>query len=192
MLQSSLTFECPGQVCMGTDSKEATPGCAAARRGPERDITGSVPKDIKTAVPVQGCRVAERMAEAASPRRADAQPLESGGSLPEEESSAFECNICYEIAQSPVVTLCGHLYCWPCLYRCADEAVAPGLCVSRACWQVPSWFQAALGHAALSHRGECVQVDAGAEPMPCVPRVQGWHRAGQGTVPSLALKSLQL
>lgn len=34
-----------------------------------------------------------------------------------DESSAFECNICYEISQEPVVTLCGHLYCWPCLYR---------------------------------------------------------------------------
>ncbi|CAL8462292.1 g1823 [Coccomyxa elongata] len=33
------------------------------------------------------------------------------------ESSAFECNICYDLAQSPVVTMCGHLYCWPCLYR---------------------------------------------------------------------------
>lgn len=33
------------------------------------------------------------------------------------ENSAFECNICYDLAQSPVVTMCGHLYCWPCLYR---------------------------------------------------------------------------
>ncbi|KAK3023019.1 hypothetical protein RJ639_045013 [Escallonia herrerae] len=29
----------------------------------------------------------------------------------------FECNICFELAQDPIVTLCGHLYCWPCLYR---------------------------------------------------------------------------
>lgn len=29
----------------------------------------------------------------------------------------FECNICLELAKDPVVTLCGHLYCWPCLYR---------------------------------------------------------------------------
>ena len=57
------------------------------------------------------------MAEGASLQRAETQPLASGA-LAEEESSAFECNICYEIAQSPVVTLCGHLYCWPCLYRC--------------------------------------------------------------------------
>lgn len=35
------------------------------------------------------------------------------------ESTAFECNICYDLAQSPVVTMCGHLYCWPCLYRSA-------------------------------------------------------------------------
>ena len=26
-------------------------------------------------------------------------------------------NICYDLASEPVVTLCGHLYCWPCLYR---------------------------------------------------------------------------
>ncbi|KAI4381685.1 hypothetical protein MLD38_007739 [Melastoma candidum] len=33
------------------------------------------------------------------------------------EAADFECNICFELAQDPVVTLCGHLYCWPCLYR---------------------------------------------------------------------------
>ncbi|KAK9817950.1 hypothetical protein WJX72_004750 [[Myrmecia] bisecta] len=35
----------------------------------------------------------------------------------EDGQSAFECNICYELSREPVVTLCGHLYCWPCLYR---------------------------------------------------------------------------
>ncbi|GAB4814682.1 hypothetical protein N2152v2_001728 [Parachlorella kessleri] len=34
-----------------------------------------------------------------------------------EEQSMFSCNICYDLASEPVVTLCGHLYCWPCLYR---------------------------------------------------------------------------
>ncbi|MQM06663.1 hypothetical protein Taro_039489 [Colocasia esculenta] len=27
----------------------------------------------------------------------------------------FECNICLELAKDPVVTCCGHLFCWPCL-----------------------------------------------------------------------------
>ena len=31
--------------------------------------------------------------------------------------SRFACNICFDAVSEPVVTLCGHLYCWPCLYR---------------------------------------------------------------------------
>ncbi len=34
-----------------------------------------------------------------------------------EEQVMFSCNICHELASEPVVTLCGHLYCWPCLYK---------------------------------------------------------------------------
>lgn len=32
-------------------------------------------------------------------------------------ATAFECNICFEMASEPVVTSCGHLFCWPCLYQ---------------------------------------------------------------------------
>ncbi|RZK27763.1 MAG: hypothetical protein EOO61_22990, partial [Hymenobacter sp.] len=31
--------------------------------------------------------------------------------------SAFECNICLETAKDAVVSMCGHLFCWPCLYQ---------------------------------------------------------------------------
>lgn len=31
--------------------------------------------------------------------------------------SRFCCNICLEAVVDPVTTLCGHLYCWPCLFR---------------------------------------------------------------------------
>ncbi|XP_019165847.1 PREDICTED: E3 ubiquitin-protein ligase rnf146-like [Ipomoea nil] len=34
-----------------------------------------------------------------------------------DEISVFDCNICLDLAQEPVVTCCGHLFCWPCLYR---------------------------------------------------------------------------
>ncbi|KAI7905309.1 uncharacterized protein BX663DRAFT_502416 [Cokeromyces recurvatus] len=27
----------------------------------------------------------------------------------------YECNICFDTATYPVLTFCGHLYCWPCL-----------------------------------------------------------------------------
>lgn len=35
-------------------------------------------------------------------------------------SDAFECSICLEQATEPVVTLCGHLFCWPCLAKWMD------------------------------------------------------------------------
>ncbi|XP_042447677.1 uncharacterized protein LOC122032457 [Zingiber officinale] len=46
----------------------------------------------------------------------------SGDSSSEDPQSSsgggrFECNICFDPAQEPVVTLCGHLFCWPCLYE---------------------------------------------------------------------------
>jgi len=52
----------------------------------------------------------------AAPVAAPARPA-AEEAMQDDPSSAFECNICLELAKDPVVTLCGHLYCWPCLYR---------------------------------------------------------------------------
>lgn len=32
-------------------------------------------------------------------------------------TGCFDCNICLDYAQDPIVTLCGHLYCWSCIYK---------------------------------------------------------------------------
>jgi len=32
----------------------------------------------------------------------------------------FECNVCFETAREPVVTPCGHLYCWRCVKQWLD------------------------------------------------------------------------
>ncbi|KAF2538471.1 hypothetical protein F2Q68_00018668 [Brassica cretica] len=37
-------------------------------------------------------------------------------SVPSDDSS-FDCNICLDSVQEPVVTLCGHLFCWPCIHK---------------------------------------------------------------------------
>lgn len=39
------------------------------------------------------------------------------GADSERTSPCFDCNICLDFARDPVVTLCGHLYCWPCIYK---------------------------------------------------------------------------
>lgn len=56
--------------------------------------------------------------------RQDPMGNQRGGKLDHEnndnsskQDSAFECNICLETAKDAVVSMCGHLFCWPCLYQ---------------------------------------------------------------------------
>ena len=44
-------------------------------------------------------------------------PTDSTEASDKESSSFFECNICIDTAQEAVVSKCGHLYCWPCIYQ---------------------------------------------------------------------------
>ncbi|XP_059282638.1 E3 ubiquitin-protein ligase RMA3-like [Lycium ferocissimum] len=42
-------------------------------------------------------------------------------------TGGYDCNICLDSAHEPVVTLCGHLYCWPCIYKWLQvESSTPG------------------------------------------------------------------
>lgn len=41
------------------------------------------------------------------------------------QSSGFECNICFDTASEPVISLCGHLYCWPCIYPWIESNTSP-------------------------------------------------------------------
>ncbi|XP_069054802.1 E3 ubiquitin-protein ligase RNF5 [Lepisosteus oculatus] len=64
---------------------------------------------------------------AAEPRRtADSGPAEDGdrggtggglGRDTERDRATFECNICLDTARDAVISLCGHLFCWPCLHQ---------------------------------------------------------------------------
>lgn len=43
----------------------------------------------------------------------------SGGAEgePERDRATFECNICLDTARDAVISMCGHLFCWPCLHQ---------------------------------------------------------------------------
>lgn len=44
-------------------------------------------------------------------------------------TACFDCSICLDFAVDPVVTLCGHLYCWPCIYKWLQvETTSPQQC----------------------------------------------------------------
>eukprot|EP01095_Lingulamoeba_sp_RSL-Kostka_P006106 TRINITY_DN1888_c1_g1_i1.p1 TRINITY_DN1888_c1_g1~~TRINITY_DN1888_c1_g1_i1.p1 ORF type:complete len:298 (-),score=106.39 TRINITY_DN1888_c1_g1_i1:241-1134(-) len=44
------------------------------------------------------------------------------------EESSFACNICFETAEKPIVTICGHLFCWPCIYKWMEVGRSQILC----------------------------------------------------------------
>lgn len=53
------------------------------------------------------------------------ESIPKGSAESEKTSSAcFDCSICLDFARDPVVTLCGHLYCWPCIYKWFDSQSA--------------------------------------------------------------------
>merc|ERR1719463_697613 len=57
------------------------------------------------------------------PQNNDSSDNNSPGSGKDEEKEdaeadrAFECNICLDVARDAVVSMCGHLFCWPCLHQ---------------------------------------------------------------------------
>ncbi|XP_054166271.1 E3 ubiquitin-protein ligase RNF185-like isoform X2 [Oppia nitens] len=56
----------------------------------------------------------------ASDNSSSGEPKPSTSSTSGDQSSNdanFECNICLDSAKDAVVSLCGHLFCWPCLHQ---------------------------------------------------------------------------
>ena len=43
-------------------------------------------------------------------------------------AAGFECHICLDIAKDAVVSLCGHLFCWPCLHQWLETRPTVQLC----------------------------------------------------------------
>jgi len=49
---------------------------------------------------------------------------------PEDDSAtrAFECNICLDTASDAVISMCGHLFCWPCLHQWLETRPQRQIC----------------------------------------------------------------
>lgn len=40
------------------------------------------------------------------------------------KGSFFDCNICLDTASDPILTCCGHLFCWPCFYQLSSDGLS--------------------------------------------------------------------
>ena len=47
---------------------------------------------------------------------------------PSESGNNFECTICLDTAKEPVLTKCGHMFCWPCIYNWLDSKGGKAKC----------------------------------------------------------------
>ncbi|RWS19405.1 E3 ubiquitin-protein ligase RNF185-like protein [Leptotrombidium deliense] len=45
-----------------------------------------------------------------------------------DNESNFECNNCLDTAKNTVVSLCGHLFCWPCLHQWLETKPSRQVC----------------------------------------------------------------
>ncbi|KAE9592695.1 putative transcription factor C2H2 family [Lupinus albus] len=101
----------------------------------------------------------------------------------------FDCNICLDTARDPVVTCCGHLFCWPCFYQlsyaypnakecpvCKGEVTDNGI--------IPIYGNASDGcHSHLEFTENGLRVP----PRPRAPRVESVRQRiiNQGASPSI-------
>lgn len=73
---------------------------------------GSVAAGERTSEVPKTCENGNGILEEETSENKDEIEKGSGG-----DGSFFDCNICLDLARDPVVTCCGHLFCWPCIYR---------------------------------------------------------------------------
>lgn len=54
----------------------------------------------------------------ANNKQSNEKPSSSSSSTSNDNSnSQYDCNICLDVARDAVISMCGHLFCWPCLHR---------------------------------------------------------------------------
>lgn len=77
---------------------------------------GSMAAEDRTEVTPKACEANNGVLDDGESDKKDSVEKGSGS-----DGSFFDCNICLDLARDPVVTCCGHLFCWPCLYRWLHE-----------------------------------------------------------------------
>ncbi|KNE67682.1 hypothetical protein, variant [Allomyces macrogynus ATCC 38327] len=112
----------------GTASSTSTsPNVPPARARPASTATATSTATSNSVPATTASASASTTSATSAPDAADMGGLGSG---------LFECNVCLETASEPVVTLCGHLFCWPCLHAwfesCQTRRVAQTCPVCKA------------------------------------------------------------
>lgn len=80
-------------------------------------------------------------------RWAEGSPVRLGVHPSQIETSDFDCVLCCRTLWRPVVTPCGHTYCWVCLDRCMDYSSSCPLCMAPLIEQFRHHLAGNSGHS---------------------------------------------
>lgn len=105
------------RLMVDSDSNGSDPGAGSGADGEDNGGTllageGSVTAELRSHDVVKTCE--NNVIPVENGSLAEKEDVEKPNS---EEGSFFDCNICFDLAREPIVTCCGHLFCWPCIYQ---------------------------------------------------------------------------
>ncbi|XP_013182203.1 PREDICTED: E3 ubiquitin-protein ligase RNF185-like [Papilio xuthus] len=68
------------------------------------------------------------MAETSEAQASASAPGGDGSEDDKRDERMLECNICLDTARDAVVSMCGHLFCWPCLHQWLETRPSRQVC----------------------------------------------------------------
>ena len=106
----------------------------------EQDKNGTSPDAVPSAPPLDEAEVSS--STGATPKTSSSEDHKKSSSKKsplddsdeeedkkrEERGAAFECNICLDVATDAVISMCGHLFCWPCLATWLETRLQRQIC----------------------------------------------------------------
>ncbi|KAG0364174.1 hypothetical protein BGX24_004746 [Mortierella sp. AD032] len=119
-LQEAADSEARDIAALTTSSSTEATGAtiAATATGQGQEGVASVIADTESteAIPPTATTVTALQTPAPTPTT---KPIDIGlaAGSDSESNGEFSCNICFDTSMSPVLTLCGHLFCWACLHQ---------------------------------------------------------------------------
>ncbi|XVF07388.1 hypothetical protein REPUB_Repub06bG0134600 [Reevesia pubescens] len=101
----------------------------------------------------------------------------------------FDCNICLDLAREPVVTCCGHLFCWSCLYlwlHVHSDAKECPVCKGEVTVKT---LTPIYGRGNITHEPE---EDSGLKipPRPPAQRMDSWRQTIQRTALNIPVEEM--
>lgn len=102
-------------MSLASSSSSAQPATSTSTEFPE---PSAPPKDV-----IDGSDTSSK-----KPNVGDKNDSKTADSGEKKDDSMFECNICLDTAKDAVVSMCGHLFCWPCLHQWLETRPTRQLC----------------------------------------------------------------